>query len=80
MGCFDSVWFKCPSCGASRQDDPPGGVEFQSKAGGCNLADYEPASAPPKVALDIIDKVGTCSRCLESFTARGVACVHFNLE
>ena len=44
MGLFDSVWFKCPSCGNE--------IEAQSKGGECYMRNYRASSVPIDVALD----------------------------
>jgi hypothetical protein len=46
MGCYDSVWFKCPNCGEK--------LEAQSKGGNCDMEDYTPNKVPISVALDLI--------------------------
>lgn len=45
MGMFDSVYVECPKCGKE--------VEFQSKAGDCELKRFHPDSVPPEVAVDL---------------------------
>jgi len=52
MGCFDSVIAVCPECGAN--------VEFQSKAGECDLRTYKVTSVPVVIAIDLD---GTSRRC-----------------
>lgn len=54
MGCYDSVWVRCPGCGEK--------VEFQSKAGACLLRSYDPSSVPPEIATDLDGDVSEC-RC-----------------
>jgi hypothetical protein len=54
MGMFDSVWHKC-ECG--------GDVEWQSKAGECSLAGYEPSSVPEAVAYDLLNETAACRSC-----------------
>ena len=44
MGMFDSIYFKCPSCGAE--------LEAQSKSGNCTCASYNPDKVPIEVAQD----------------------------
>src|SRR4051812_14981503 len=45
MGCFDSVYFTCPNCGAQ--------IEAQSKGGECQLDTYPPDAVPARVAMDL---------------------------
>ena len=56
MGVFDTVYAKCPNCG-----EP---LEFQSKAGGCDLKKYHHTSVPAEIAQDLHDYseivCGTC--------------------
>jgi len=52
MGMFDRVWADCPKCGAK--------VEFQSKAGKCELIDYDMDSVPPEIARDINADAENC--------------------
>lgn len=54
MGCFDSVFIKCKGCSAE--------LEFQSKAGDCNLDRYRPHNMPPAIAGDLANSAITC-RC-----------------
>lgn len=51
MGMFDSLFAKC-NCGAL--------VEFQSKAGKCELSEYTPATVPPDVAGDLHGQKEKC--------------------
>lgn len=55
MGCFDSVYIKCPRCGFS--------VKFQSKAGECKLATYSEKRVPAEIAKSIKGTVETCPNC-----------------
>lgn len=45
MGMFDSVFVKCPKCNKL--------IEFQSKAGKCNLLRYSHKSVPAEIAADL---------------------------
>ena len=45
MGIYDSVWARCPSCNAR--------IDFQSKAGRCELTNYISDSVPPAIAAAI---------------------------
>ncbi len=45
MGCFDTVTFRCPSCGKQTSE--------QSKAGGCDLKTYSLAKAPLRIISDL---------------------------
>jgi hypothetical protein len=60
MGCFDSVYIRCPEC---REQ-----VEFQSKAGDCLLESFNEDNVPSKVALDINGEDETCPKCGIMFT------------
>lgn len=55
MGMFDSVWTKCPVCSQE--------VEFQSKAGSCDLHSYSVSSVPVEIALDLDSVAETCIHC-----------------
>jgi hypothetical protein len=48
MGCYDSVFVKCPECGKL--------LEFQSKAGKCRMDKYKHTNVPAVVAIDLIGK------------------------
>lgn len=52
MGMFDSVYAACPKCGKE--------VEFQSKAGKCDLKNYSALSVPPEIAQDIAGDTQAC--------------------
>lgn len=54
MGMFDSVYINCPQCGQQ--------IEYQSKAGGCNLDKYDINNVPPRIGGDIIGDEQQC-RC-----------------
>ena len=58
MGMFDSVVIVCPMCGCE--------VEFQSKAGKCELKRYDPESVPPEIAVDLNGAHESC--CGECYT------------
>lgn len=62
MGMFDSVYVDCV-CGAR--------VEFQSKAGECNLDHYTINNVPPGIACDLIGKSEKCSECGATIALRG---------
>lgn len=55
MGCFDTVHFLCPNCGAE--------VSEQSKAGDCALADYWLHRIPTEIALDLQRHGVDCPKC-----------------
>lgn len=48
MGMFDTVYLPCVKCGAL--------VGFQSKSGGCTLAEYTLPTAPAEVLGGLTDK------------------------
>lgn len=54
MGMFDSMYVAC-SCGRA--------VEFQSKAGRCNLRRYSMATVPLEVATDLDGESERCPNC-----------------
>lgn len=62
MSCFDSYIKKCPNCG-----EP---VEFQSKAGECDMLTYEGNSVPPEIAASVNGESRDCESCGECVTAR----------
>ncbi len=55
MGMFDSVYARCPGCS--------GEVEFQSKAGSCELKRYSMDSVPPEIAQALSGETATCRSC-----------------
>jgi phage FluMu protein Com len=55
MGMFDSVFVSCPNCGHV--------VEFQSKAGACNLSAYTVDNVPLKILADIDGESKVCPKC-----------------
>jgi hypothetical protein len=57
MGLFDSVWADC-ECGED--------LEFQSKAGACELLNYKPDEAPKEIVDDLNGQVRICPSCGQS--------------
>jgi len=55
MGLFDSVIAHCPKCG-----NP---VEFQSKAGPCDMDVYSSTEVPPKIAAALDGQKQACDTC-----------------
>jgi ribosomal protein S27AE len=55
MGCFDSIIVECPACGTE--------VEFQTKAGDCNLDRFTLEEAPLIVLADCVDRRLRCKKC-----------------
>lgn len=55
MGMFDSVMVICPRCKSL--------VEFQSKAGKCDMETYSVHEVPPEIALDIDGNSESCKGC-----------------
>lgn len=53
MGMFDTVFVPCPHCGRM--------VEFQSKAGDCELKRYHISSVPPEIAKWLDGDNQTCA-------------------
>ncbi len=62
MGMFDTVWFKCPTCG--------GAVEQQSKAGDCELQTIPASEVPAEIAASIEGEYISCRACGEHFKIR----------
>lgn len=57
MGMSDSVIANCPECSAE--------IEFQSKAGPCNMYRYHSTSVPAEIAVDLNEEYQTerCEGC-----------------
>ena len=55
MGMFDWVFIVCPECG--------GNIGFQSKAGECDLREYDEYDMPPEIAVDLKDEERRCDQC-----------------
>ena len=47
MGMFDAVWVPCPNCGKP--------MEWQTKAGACNMDSYTLETAYPELLTDIMN-------------------------
>lgn len=62
MGMFDVLSVKCPSCG--------GTIEFQSKAGPCELVTFHPSHVPVVVAHDLNGRVEQCGGCEQYVVVR----------
>lgn len=45
MGCFDSVYAKCPNCSNL--------IEFQSKGGACAMRKLDISKVPTEIAVDL---------------------------
>ncbi len=62
MGCFDSVVFDClnPEC--------KGHIQFQSKAGDCDLTVYFQPQVPVDIALDVDGDSTQCDKCGTLYT------------
>lgn len=56
MSTFDSVFVICPQCGSK--------IEFQSKAGKCNLNRYISSNVPAEIAIDLHGNYETCFQCM----------------
>lgn len=63
MGMFDSVIIYCPNCGTQ--------IEFQSKAGDCNLRSYTLSDIPSTIAADLIGDCASCSKCKRLIRIQG---------
>ena len=59
MGMFDSVWFKCPSCGEQ--------FEEQSKSGRYCLDSYDSDSVPPAIAASLDGSIAKCHNCEDEY-------------
>ena len=55
MGCFDSLYVKCPECDNE--------LEFQSKSGICCQYSYTKSNIPIDVAIGINDDIVRCDFC-----------------
>ena len=55
MGMYDSVFAPCPCCNQE--------LEWQTKAGDCNLDSYSPEAVPLDVAKGVNGDIRTCSYC-----------------
>jgi len=62
MGCFDSVYFKCPKCGEE--------IEEQSKADECCQINYEPNEVPFKIAASLTGQHIKCYECKTKFVIK----------
>lgn len=62
MGMFDSVIARCPQCGEA--------VEFQSKAGDCQLLEYSSQAVPAEIAVSLDGCHATCHACGYMVTLR----------
>lgn len=61
MGMYDSVLVKCTKC----EEDY---IEFQTKAGKCELVDYSPSSVPMQIALALDGIAESCRTCGHTVT------------
>jgi hypothetical protein len=61
MGMFDEVRCTCPVC-------QKGVISWQSKAGDCELHDYDIELVPVEIAKDIQGTIEVCSECGARFT------------
>jgi len=64
MGCYDTIWIKCPRCGTQNG--------FQSKGGECMLRNYDESDDIP---LDVLGDVNRhspieCQHCGFYYSAR----------
>lgn len=59
MGVFDSVLCRCPNCDAE--------IEFQSKAGKCDMTTYSLRSVPIEIAVDLENTLESCSNCGKTY-------------
>lgn len=59
MGCFDSVYFRCPKCDER--------IEVQSKAGECYMGSFDEDVVPVAIANDIQGNSVECGACSRSY-------------
>ena len=59
MGMFDSVMVTCPHCKKK--------TEVQSKAGRCDLEQYDETDVPVIVAVSLVDYLEGCGHCQKQF-------------
>ncbi len=59
MGCYDSLYIKCPNCGKE--------LEFQSKSGASAMFNYKKSNLPPEVAVGINGVIVECQFCRNNF-------------
>jgi uncharacterized protein YbaR (Trm112 family) len=64
MGMFDIVNFNCPYC----KDE----LEAQSKAGECNMIEYNHMQVPEEIASDLKNESILCSQCGSAFKITGI--------
>lgn len=63
MGMFDTAWFVCPRCGEE--------LDIQSKAGDCNLHDYNATyGVPEDIAIDIEGELVYCPKCHKEYIVK----------
>ncbi len=55
MGLYDTVYFRCPKCEEL--------LNTQSKAGDCNLKDYDSDNVPYEIGKSLIGKEIYCNNC-----------------
>jgi hypothetical protein len=55
MGMFDTVWVPCANCGKL--------LDYQSKAGPCEMNEYTLDTAPPRVQGDLAGEELACVAC-----------------
>jgi len=59
MGCYNTLIFKCPSCGSD--------IEEQSKGGSCTLSTYEAIEAPLGDLVYVEDEIIYCDKCKRKY-------------
>ena len=60
MGMFDSIYVSCPTCDEQ--------IEFQSKAGPCDLKRYHYKNVPAAIAMSISGETEICKYCNDKVT------------
>jgi hypothetical protein len=68
MGMFDSVLGPCPNCGNL--------LEFQSKAGDCELHKYPFDAVPPEIAKSLAGDFIMCDKCRHEYALTPRVTIH----
>ena len=68
MGRFDSILIECPKCGTQ--------IKFQSKAGLCELKEYDIQTVPDSIAGDIIGDEQDCPNCNATIKIAGKVMIY----
>ena len=63
MGLYDTVYMRCTNCGNK--------MGIQSKAGECDLNEYQLHDVPPAIAGSLVGEVIKCENCGQTHLVRG---------